>query len=314
MPRHGSHSGADVDAIESRDAGISSSLVRIGQILARPELARWRPLMVLALLLTLGAKVFAVIAPVFFGDAINALAGPEAALGAVVLLIVWWTLARILSSNLPYVRDALFAPVSQDAQRLIAVDAYGHAQNLSLQFHQTRRTGALNRVIDRGVASLDYLIRFLGFNIGPTLIELTLAAVVLSTRYSPWAALTAVVTVVIYAVFTAVVTNWRVVQRRALNVADTELRARAVDSLTNFETVKAFAAEERATQLYGAAMHAYNVESVRLSRSMALLNAGQDIIMALGLTAVAVLTAVATFEGRVQPGDMAAVVMIMTNL
>ena len=60
----------------------------------------------------------------------------------------------------------------------IAVEAYGHAQGLSLAFHQTRRTGALNRVIDRGVASLDYLIRFLAFNIGPTLIELAFSVAV----------------------------------------------------------------------------------------------------------------------------------------
>ncbi len=306
--------GADIDAIESRDAGVGSSLVRIGRILARPELKRWRPMMVLALGLTLAAKVFAVIAPVYFGDAINALTGPDAVLGAVILLLGWWTLARIASANLPYLRDALFAPVSQDAQRLIAVDAYGHAQNLSLRFHQTRRTGALNRVIDRGVAALDYLIRFLGFNIGPTVIELGLAAAVLAARYSVWAALTAVVTVVIYAVFTGVVTNWRVAQRRRMNEADTELRAMAVDSLTNFETVKAFAAEDRETQRYDGAMRAYNLESVRVTRSMALLNAGQDVIMALGLTVVALLTAVATYEGRVQPGDMAAVVLIMTNL
>ena len=130
--------------------------------------------------------MFAVYAPVYFGDAINQLqragrdaGGRDAAAGLVDAG------ARILSSNLPYLRDALFAPVSQDAQRLIAVDAYGHAQGLSLAFHQTRRTGALNRVIDRGVAALDYLVRFLGFNIGPTLIELALAAFVLTTRYSP---------------------------------------------------------------------------------------------------------------------------------
>jgi ATP-binding cassette subfamily B protein len=304
----------DVDAIEAGKVGIASSLVRIGKILARPELAKWRPLMALALVLTLASKVFAVYAPVYFGDAINALSAPDATLAAVFLLLGWWTLARVLSSNLPYLRDAMFAPVSQDAQRLIAVGAYGHAQSLSLAFHQTRRTGALNRVIDRGVAALDYLVRFLGFNIGTTLIELALAAFVLATRYSPYAALLAVGVVVLYAVFTGLLTRWRTEQRRRLNAADTELRAVAVDSLTNFETVKAFAAEQRETDRYDGAMQTYNKAMVDVSRSLALLNAGQDIIMALGLTGVAALTAVATFDGQVQPGDLAAVVLIMTNL
>jgi ATP-binding cassette subfamily B protein len=120
--------------------------------------------------------------------------------------------------------------------------------------------------------------------------------------------------VALYAAFTALVTNWRVEQRRKLNAADTELRAMAVDSLTNFETVKAFAAETRETDRYDAAMRTYNKHMVDVSRSLALLNAGQDIIMALGLTGVAALTAVAAFDGTVKAGDMAAVVLIMGNL
>lgn len=307
-------SASDIDAIETGDAGLGTSMARIGKIMARPQLKKWRLVMLLALVLTLASKVFAVYAPVFFGDAINQMTAHTATLAAVMLLLAWWTGARILSSNLPYLRDALFAPVSQDAQRLIAVEAYGHAQGLSLAFHQTRRTGALNRIIDRGVNALDYLIRFLAFNIGPTLIELALAAFVLSTRYSWIAALIAVVTVVLYAAFTALLTNWRVEQRRKLNAADTELRALAVDSLTNFETVKAFAAETRETERYDAAMRVYNKNMVDVSRSLALLNAGQDIIMALGLTGVAAITAFATFNGTVQAGDMAAVVLIMSNL
>jgi ATP-binding cassette subfamily B protein len=314
MAMHPRAASGDVDAIESGDAGIGVSLVRIGKIMTRPQLKKWRPVMVLALVLTLASKVFAVYAPVFFGDAINQMSGANATLAAVLLLLGWWTGARILSSNLPYARDALFAPVSQDAQRLIAVEAYGHAQGLSLAFHQTRRTGALNRVIDRGVAALDYLIRFLAFNIGPTLIELALAAFVLSTRYSWIAALIAVATVVLYATFTGVLTNWRTEQRRKLNVADTELRALAVDSLTNFETVKAFAAETRETERYDSAMRTYNKHMVEVSRSLALLNAGQDIIMALGLTGVAAITAMGAVNGTVQAGDMAAVVLIMSNL
>ena len=314
MAMHPHSAPTDVDAIESGDAGLGISLYRIGKTLGRKELAKWRPVMALALLITLGSKVFAVFAPVYFGDAINRLSAPNAAMAAVFGLMMWWTLARILSTNLPYLRDAMFASVSQDAQRLVAVEAYGHAQSLSLQFHQTRRTGALNRVIDRGVASLDYLIRFLGFNIGPTLIELAMASVVLATRYSWLSALTAVAVVAIYATLTGLLTNWRVKQRRKLNLADTELRAMAVDSLTNFETVKAFAAEERETMRYDATMRVYNRHMVEVMRSLALLNSAQDIIMALGLTTVAAITAMSVAGGHAQAGDIAAVVMIMGNL
>lgn len=308
------HDAAGVDEIESRDAGLSASLARIIKIMARPEMRKWRPMVVLALVLTLISKVFMVIAPVYFGDAINLLSEDGAVWGAVLLLLAWWTGARLLASNLPFLRDALFVPISQDAQRMVAVNAFGHAQSLSMRFHQTRRSGALNRVIERGAGALDFLIRFVGFNIAPTIIQLGIATVVLASRYSVLAGLTAVVTVGLYAWFTGWLTNIRVKQRRVMNEADTELRARAVDSLTNFETVKAFAAERRETDRFNSSLRAYNREMVKVMRSLAVMNAGQDIIMALGLTAVALLTAFASYTGRVQPGDVAAVVLIMSNL
>lgn len=316
MSPHSDAVRTDVDALEVRKAGLGLSLARIGLILARPELKAWRPMMVLSLLLTLAGKLLAVAAPVYFGQAVNQLGAGEAALTSVAIAIGLWSAARFLSACLPYARDAIFAPISQAAQRVVAVDAFGKAQSLSLQFHQTRRTGALNRVIERGSGALDTLIRFLAFSIGPTLIELALASAVLATIYGGWSALAAVSTVVLYGVFTFFITNKRVIQQRRLNEADTELRARAVDSLNNFETVKAFAAEARETGRFDQALAAYNVRMVETSRSLAFLNAGQELIMNLGLTAVAALTAWAALggEGEARPGDLAAVTLIMMNL
>jgi ATP-binding cassette subfamily B protein len=314
MSRHGNVKGTDIDAIESRDAGLGQSLWRIGQVLAKPELKAWRPAMGVALLFTIVAKLFAVAAPVYFGDAVNKLSAGEAAIGAIAMAIALWSVARFLSACLPYARDAIFAPVSQAAQRVVAVDAFGKAQSLSLRFHQTRRTGALQRVIDRGAGALDTLIRFLVFNIGPTLIELALAAWVLATLYGGWSSLAAVATVVFYGLFTYWITSMRVVQQRRLNEADTELRARSVDSLNNFETVKSFAAEERETQRYDSAVRVYNKRAIDTWRSLALLNAGQEFIMNLGLTVVAVLAAWASLGGNGRPGDLAAVTLIMMNL
>lgn len=311
------HASSNPDQIDSADGGIGASVGRILRVLARPELKKWRPIMALAVVLTLGAKVVAVAAPLFLGKAIDALAnganGPDV-LSASFMFLLLFTGGRFFSGALPQVRDWFFSPVSQDAQRIVCVDAFGHAQHLSLGFHQTRRTGALNRIIDRGAGAVDYLLRFIAFNIGPTVIELVLAAGLLAVAYDPWLAVIAVVTVLGYAVFTFMMTEWRVKQRRRMNEADTELRAKAVDSLTNFETVKAFAAEDRETGRYDRAMRTYNARYIEASRSLTMLNAGQELIMNGGLLAMMGFATWRVWQGDLQIGAVAAVMMLMMNL
>ena len=319
MTKAHAHSAPDSnpDQIESADGGIGASVVRVLRVLARPELKRWRPIMVLAVVLTLAAKVIAVAAPLYLGRAINALDDGNAAseaLSAALLFLLFFTGGRFLSAGLPQIRDWFFSPVSQDAQRIVCVDAFGHAQNLSLGFHQTRRTGALNRIIERGAGAVDYLLRFIAFNIGPTVIELVLAAGLLAVAYDVWLAVIAVVTVVGYGIFTFMMTEWRVKQRRRMNIADTELRARAVDSLNNFETVKAFAAEARETEHYDQAMQTYNKRYIEASRSLNLLNAGQEFIMNAGLLIMMGVAAFRVWQGSLQIGAIAAVMMLMMNL
>lgn len=273
----------------------------------------------LAVLLTAGAKGFEVAAPVLLGHAINRLEDGGSAIAPDVLWLAigglaLFALGRFAAAALPQGRDALFSPVSQDAQRLACVDAFGHAQRLSLNFHQTRRTGALNRVIERGASAIDYLIRFLAFNIGPTFIGLVLAALVLWLSYDWTLALVAVATVAVYVVFTLVVTEWRVRQRREMNTADTHLRAVSVDSLSNFETVKAFAAEQRETDRYNDALKGYNRKLVTVMRSLNLLNAGQELIMNVGLFAMLAVAAWKVAGGALQIGDLTAAMLLLFNL
>jgi ATP-binding cassette subfamily B protein len=61
---------------------------------------------------------------------------------------------------------------------------------------------------------------------------------------------------VIYGVVTFAISDWRIGHRRVMNEADAEAAGRAVDALLNYETVKAFGAEERAVGGYDAALTA----------------------------------------------------------
>jgi len=308
----------DRDRIESADGGLGSAIVKILKLLARPEMKKWRPIMVVAIILTLGAAVLEVVSPIILGDAINRVAGEDGVQAAPLAIAIGWiALAiglRFLAAALPQARDALFSPVSQDAQRIACVDAFGHAQSLSLGFHQTRRSGALNRVIERGASAIDYLIRFLAFNIGPTFVRLALASIALGAAYDYRLALIAVVTIILYVIATVIITEWRVRQRRRMNKADTELRAVSIDTLTNFETVKAFAAEKRETGRYDTAMRRYNKRYVEAVRSMYLLNGVQAFIMNAGLLAVLALSAWNYSQGTMQIGDLTAVMLVLLSL
>lgn len=311
------NAAADADKIESADGSIGVTIGRILKLLARPELSKWRPTMGFAIVLTLIAAVLEVVSPIIFGNAINAVAGVGD--GNLGLQAAIWGMSlaiglRFLAAGLPQIRDIFFAPVSQDTQRLASVDAFGHAQSLSLGFHQTRRTGALNRVIDRAAQAIDYLIRFLAFNIGPTFVRLILASVVLGAAYDPWLSAIAFATIIAYVVWTLVITEWRVKQRRRMNVADTNLRGIAVDTLTNFETVKAFAAERRETQRYDDAMRNYNVRYTEAIRSMYVLNIGQAFFMNLGLFGVLALATWNAYTGKMLIGDVTAVYAILLSL
>ncbi len=293
------------------------ALARMASILWRPEMSRWRLRMAAAFAITIVSKLFAVAAPVWMGAGINAVAAGETVSSVApsfVMFFCLFALARFLSNGLPQARDAFFTRVTQDANRLVAVEAFAHAQVQPLQFHLTRRAGALNRVIERGAGAVEFMLRFLAFNIGPTLIELVLAAIVIAAIYSWQLAVAAIVTVLAYIWITVQITEWRNAQRRVMNEADTELRAISLDTLTNFETVKAFAAEAREASRYDRAMQAYNEQYVRQMQSLSLLNAAQEFIMTAGLLASALIAGFAVAGGSLKPGDITAVILMLTNI
>ena len=59
MSKHFAHTNPD--QIETADGGIWASVLRVVSVLTRPELKKWRPVMALAVVLTLVAKVLSLI-------------------------------------------------------------------------------------------------------------------------------------------------------------------------------------------------------------------------------------------------------------
>ncbi|HJU86078.1 MAG TPA: ABC transporter ATP-binding protein/permease [Gemmatimonadota bacterium] len=260
---------------------------------------------VLSLACLLVAKLATVYVPILYKRAVDALtpAGPEAVLVVPMALIVAYGLVRVASAAFSELRDALFEKVAQRAIRRVALETFHHLHRLSLRFHLDRRTGGVTRAIERGTNGIGFLLSFMLFNILPTLLEIGLVCAVLWGLYSASFALVTLVTLVAYVAFTIGITEWRTRFVRELNEIDTETSARSVDALLNYETVKYFGNEEYEAARYDASLQRYERAAVRTRTTLSLLNMGQGIIIAVGVTILMVMAARGVVGGGLTIGD-----------
>lgn len=242
----------------------------------------------IAMVFLVAAKVAIVYVPILFKDAVDALTvSPEnLAVAVPIAVLVAYGLARLLSVAFGELRDAVFAKVAHRAIRTVALQVFRHVHALALRFHLDRRTGGLSRAIERGTKGIEFLLSFMLFNIIPTLIEISLVCVILWALFDVWFALVTFVTVVGYVLYSAVVTEWRLKYRRQMNESDEKANTKAIDSLLNYETVKYFGNEEHEARRYDEGLRRYERAAVKSKTSLSLLNIGQGLIIALGLTAI----------------------------
>ena len=277
---------------------------------------RWRIPVALGLIFV--GKAAGVWGPVMLGDAINTLApsaGSAVAIGAdFVMLALAFAGLRLISACAPFAREAVFTPVSQATMAKAATEAFGHTLALSLDFHQSKQTGSLARIIDRGSRSTDFLIRSVVFSLGPTALELILAMGVMAARLDWRFAAMALGTIVIYTLLTFRITDWRLSHRRALNDADSKAAGLSVDAMINYETIKTFGAETRVVERYDEAMGTYVKASVQANTSLSLLNAVQSVILNFGLAGMTVLAGMEVMAGRMRIGDVTTAILLLTSL
>ncbi len=277
---------------------------------------KWRVVAALAVLVL--AKLIAVATPIFYKQAVDALA-PDAssatflAMGAVGLTLTYG-LARLANVGFQQLRDVIFTPVGQRALRRLALETFTHIHRLSMRYHITRKTGGLSRVIERGTKGVDFLLRFLLFSMGPLVLELLMISAVLFYLFDIWYLAVVALTIALYVWFTFAVTEMRVKIRKVMNDQDTDANQKAIDSLLNFETVKYFGAESWEADRYDRAMARYEAAALSTNYSLAFLNFGQSVLITGGLVAVMVMAAVGVQKGTLTVGDFVMVNAYMIQI
>jgi ATP-binding cassette subfamily B protein len=283
-----------------------------------PYLLEYRFRVIIALSCLIAAKVANLGIPIVMKELIDSLDikanSPQALLVVPLGIILAYGLLRISASLFTELREALFAKVTQNAVRKVALQVFEHLHSLALSFHLARQTGGVSRDIERGTRGIQSLISYSLYSILPTLIEFCLVLGYFAYSYDIWFAAITLVALVLYIAFTIVVTEWRTHYRRTMNDMDSKANQKAIDSLLNFETVKYFGNEAFEASRYDENLLRYQAAAVKSQKTLAILNLGQQIIIATGLMLILWRSTVGVVNGTMTLGDLVLVNTLMIQL
>ncbi|WP_153912713.1 ABCB family ABC transporter ATP-binding protein/permease [Shewanella sp. TC10] len=281
-----------------------------------PYLFEFKGRIFLAMLCLIVAKLASVGLPFILKDLVDSLDGQKtAAIVAVpVALVIAYGSVRFLNVIIGEIRDTLFGRVTERAIRRLGLAVFEHLHRLDLDFHLDRRTGGLSRDIERGTSGISFLMRFMVFNIVPTLLEISLVIIIFFFNYGIGFALITLLAVVAYIGYSIIATEWRTGFVRDAANADSLSNTRAVDSLLNYETVKYFNNERYESDRYDAALDQWEVAKRKNRLSLFALNAGQALIIAVAMTAMMWLAAYEVTAGNMTLGDFVLINAFMMQL
>ncbi|XP_009442641.1 ATP-binding cassette sub-family B member 6 isoform X2 [Pan troglodytes] len=274
---------------------------------------RGSPALQLVVLICLGLmgleRALNVLVPIFYRNIVNLLT-EKAPWNSLAWTVTSYVFLKFLQGGgtgstgfVSNLRTFLWIRVQQFTSRRVELLIFSHLHELSLRWHLGRRTGEVLRIADRGTSSVTGLLSYLVFNVIPTLADIIIGIIYFSMFFNAWFGLIVFLCMSLYLTLTIVVTEWRTKFRRAMNTQENATRARAVDSLLNFETVKYYNAESYEVERYREAIIKYQGLEWKSSASLVLLNQTQNLVIGLGLLAGSLLCAYFVSEQKLQVGD-----------
>ncbi|XP_012497968.1 PREDICTED: ATP-binding cassette sub-family B member 6, mitochondrial [Propithecus coquereli] len=274
---------------------------------------RESPALQLVVLICLGLmgleRALNVLVPIFYRDTVNLLT-QKAPWSSLAWTVTTYVFLKFLQGGgtgstgfVSNLRTFLWIRVQQFTSRRVELRLFSHLHELSLRWHLGRRTGEVLRIVDRGTSSVTGLLSYLVFSIIPTLADIIIGIIYFSMFFNAWFGLIVFLCMSLYLSLTIVVTEWRAKFRRAMNTQENATRARAVDSLLNFETVKYYNAEGYEVERYREAIIKFQGLEWKSSASLVVLNQTQNLVIGLGLLAGSLLCAYFVTEQKLQVGD-----------
>src|SRR5256714_15515065 len=179
------HDGAATPADAPEKATLVGTLAHLWPYIWPGDRADLKMRVVWSFVLLLVAKLATLAVPFTFKWATDALTGANTApvqssnwalwlIASPLIMTVSYGAVRVLMAVLTQWRDGIFARVAMHAVRKLAYLTFIHIHELSLRFHLGLKTGGLTRVLERGRAGIEVIVRMVILQLVPTIVEVSL--------------------------------------------------------------------------------------------------------------------------------------------
>lgn len=246
------------------DAPQTLSLAQLWPLIRPERLGRFGLRVGGAIALLVLESALTVWAPVVLSRIVGVLSvRPE--MRAVLWLVAEFAVLRCVIALATPLRNIIFKPVESDIQRRLALLGLKHLHGMSVRYHLDRQTGAITRILDRGVSAVESVLNLFLFNVLPNVLELLMTFVVIIRVFHARYLLVLLVAIAVYSSISYAFTRARMAARRWRNVCSGTAQHRLVDSILNFETVRSFGNAAYEIQRYDKAQTVFRDADVRLN-------------------------------------------------
>ncbi|ANQ09466.1 Uncharacterized protein PCOAH_00040660 [Plasmodium coatneyi] len=196
-----------------------------------------------------------------------------------VMILLAYVLSRVLSSSLNELRNSVFNTISQRISTYVSKLFFYKIHNLNLSYILSKKNGELSFIFNRGCKSITNLLNVLVFQIIPIIIEFLLYLYILTYKIHYSVSLVTCFNMLLYVVFTTLVTKRRTIIRKFMNKSEQNTFNIFLDSIQNVEQVKYYTNEMHELKKFIKEQKKYEREAINVQKSLSLLNFGQQIIL-----------------------------------
>ncbi|MGQ3052043.1 MAG: ATP-binding cassette domain-containing protein [Roseateles sp.] len=266
----------------------------------------WHRPVLLALALLVLAKLAAVAVPGMLKAIVDHLAPAPSTtvLGVPFALLAGYALLRFAAELFTGLRDLVFSRVGRRVVSGFSERAFAHLLAMSPRFHARRDSGALAREVEGGIGGVGSLLGAGGFTLLPTAVELLLVLVIVFFACGPSYAIVIAATMLAHALWSGWKSPALVESQRVMDAHDTRAHGLLVDTLQNYEAVRAHGRASSEQARYRELLARGMDGSVNGQKTLSALRLGQACIIAVGVAAVMLMAGSDTAAGRMSIGEL----------